>query len=214
MNSDPVTRILDAATRLFAERGFDGTSTRRIADAADLNIATVSYHVGGKRDLYLAVMTGAAQAERAALEAALDSCAEPGRLGSAADVHLVVDAYLDFCVARPEIPALWMHRWLSDAADVASFEAAHVHPLVGRLIELTRPVAAPDADVEYALWSVIWTVHGFARGGVPDASGRRRRTDDPEALERFRAALHRLASGLLGLEHAPVTSRAASPHPS
>ncbi|MDX6741275.1 helix-turn-helix domain-containing protein [Actinocorallia sp. A-T 12471] len=204
MKSEPATaRILDAATRLFAERGFDGASTRLIAEAAGLNIATVNYHVGGKRDLYFAVMTGAAEAERAALEAALDSCAEPGRLTGPADVHLVVDRYLDFCVARPEIPALWMHRWLSDADDVAVFEAAHVNPLVSRLIELTRPVAAPGADVEYALWSVIWTVHGFARGGVPDASGRRRRTDDPEALQRFRAALHRLVSGLLALEHTP-----------
>lgn len=204
MNSEPaVTRVLDAATRLFAERGFDGASTRLIADAAGLNIATVAYHVGGKRDLYLAVMTRAAEAERAALEAALDSCAEPGLVSTPRDVHLVVDRYLDFCVDHPQVPALWMHRWLSDADDVASFEAAHVHPLVSRLVEQTRSVAAPDADVEYAVWSVIWTVHGFARGGVPDASGHRRRTDDPRALARFRAALHRLVAGLLGLEPAP-----------
>lgn len=192
-------RILDAATRLFAERGFDGTSTRLIADAAGINIATVNYHHGGKRDLYLAVMERAHHAENTALQAAM-AAFTPDRDG----VHRLVDDYLDFCAAHPEVPALWMHRWLSDADDVASLEARYVRPLVDAITALVRRAVPPgaDVDVEYTVWTVIWCVHGFARGGVLDDSGARQRTGDDTALARFRAQLHRIADGLLPLEAA------------
>jgi AcrR family transcriptional regulator len=49
-------RLIDAATRLFAEHGLDGTSTRDIAKAADLNISLISYYFGGKEGLYKAII--------------------------------------------------------------------------------------------------------------------------------------------------------------
>ena len=45
-------RLLDAAERLFCDRGFAGTSIRDIAAAAKCNIASVSYYFGGKEKLY------------------------------------------------------------------------------------------------------------------------------------------------------------------
>ncbi len=51
--SSPTTReaILDAALRGFGERGFAATSVREIAAAAGSNIASISYHFGGKEGL-------------------------------------------------------------------------------------------------------------------------------------------------------------------
>lgn len=46
------TRILDVSVDLFAEQGFAATSTRQIAQAADVNIASIAYHFGGKQGLY------------------------------------------------------------------------------------------------------------------------------------------------------------------
>ena len=40
--------ILQIAEQLFAEKGFDGTSIRDIAKAAEINIAMVSYYFGSK----------------------------------------------------------------------------------------------------------------------------------------------------------------------
>jgi AcrR family transcriptional regulator len=48
-------RILDAAERLFARHGFYGVSVRDITKAADVDVALVSYHFGGKRELFAAV---------------------------------------------------------------------------------------------------------------------------------------------------------------
>lgn len=48
-------RILDAAQKLFCEKGFVTTSTRTIAAAADCNIAQISYYFGSKEGLLEAV---------------------------------------------------------------------------------------------------------------------------------------------------------------
>lgn len=45
-------RILDAALDLFGERGLTGTTVRDIAGRAKVNIAAISYHFGGKGQLY------------------------------------------------------------------------------------------------------------------------------------------------------------------
>ncbi len=44
--------ILYAAEKLFAELGFEGTSTREIAKAANVNISMISYYFGSKEKLY------------------------------------------------------------------------------------------------------------------------------------------------------------------
>jgi AcrR family transcriptional regulator len=52
---DTRTQILDAAERLFAERGYRGTSVRAITDLAGANLAAVAYHFGSKAELLAAV---------------------------------------------------------------------------------------------------------------------------------------------------------------
>ncbi len=44
-------RILNAAERLFAQQGLDGTSLRTITEAAGVNLAAVNYHFGSKDGL-------------------------------------------------------------------------------------------------------------------------------------------------------------------
>ncbi|MBL1377049.1 TetR/AcrR family transcriptional regulator [Zobellella iuensis] len=53
---DTKQKILDAAEVLFAEQGFSETSLRLITSAADVNLASVNYHFGSKKDLIKAVM--------------------------------------------------------------------------------------------------------------------------------------------------------------
>lgn len=52
---DAKMRILLAAKKLFAAQGFDGTSVRQICDEAGANVALVSYHFGGKENVFAAL---------------------------------------------------------------------------------------------------------------------------------------------------------------
>lgn len=45
-------RIIEAATKLFAAHGYDGTSTKKICATARVNIAAIHYHFGSKGALY------------------------------------------------------------------------------------------------------------------------------------------------------------------
>lgn len=48
--------ILDAAYRLFLERGFHGTSMRRIANEAHVALGGIYNHFSGKEEIFLAVL--------------------------------------------------------------------------------------------------------------------------------------------------------------
>lgn len=61
-------KLLEVATRLFAEQGFSATSTREIAQEAELNISLISYYFEGKEGLYKAVIEDFAHNMRAESE--------------------------------------------------------------------------------------------------------------------------------------------------
>lgn len=54
--SDKKTDILNAATMLFSELGFEGTSTRQIAKEAGANMAMINYYFGSKEGVFLQIM--------------------------------------------------------------------------------------------------------------------------------------------------------------
>jgi AcrR family transcriptional regulator len=49
--------LLTAGAELFAERGYDGVPVAAIAGKAGVNKAMINYHFGGKRGLYLAIVS-------------------------------------------------------------------------------------------------------------------------------------------------------------
>jgi AcrR family transcriptional regulator len=50
--TDKKEHILQVAEALFSENGFEGTSIRDIATAADVNVAMISYYFGSKEKLF------------------------------------------------------------------------------------------------------------------------------------------------------------------
>jgi TetR/AcrR family transcriptional regulator, regulator of cefoperazone and chloramphenicol sensitivity len=57
-------RILEAAGKVFAQKGFEAGTVREICQAADVNLAAINYHFGDKRRLYLAAVSHAYSARQ------------------------------------------------------------------------------------------------------------------------------------------------------
>lgn len=52
INQNTEQNIIEVATDLFAQKGFEGASTREICKLAGANISLISYYFGGKKELY------------------------------------------------------------------------------------------------------------------------------------------------------------------
>jgi AcrR family transcriptional regulator len=70
----PRMRLLHSGVRLFAAQGFAKTSTRELAEAAGVNIASISYYFGDKAGLYRAAFLEPAKD----LQADLAQLSDPG----------------------------------------------------------------------------------------------------------------------------------------
>ena len=96
-----------AALRLFGRQGFDGTSTREIAAAANANIGSIAYHFGGKDGLRMAAadhIVETIQAVAGPVLGHIDQSLDAGMDGDAAHRQLsaAVERMVGFIVARPE----------------------------------------------------------------------------------------------------------------
>lgn len=70
-------QILQVAEKLFAEKGFDGTSVRNIAKEAGINIAMVSYYFGSKEKMLEALILSRSSDLKIQLENIFKEAIEP-----------------------------------------------------------------------------------------------------------------------------------------
>jgi AcrR family transcriptional regulator len=153
-NSETVDKILDAATALFAERGFAETSLRTITSMADVNLAAVNYHFGSKKALIQAVFTRFLEPFCKALEHNLDKL--DSEAPSVQDVLLAAgDAFVVTQKILGERPERFAR--LMTLAYTQSQEHLRQHcsdrfgNTLARLIRLFK-VAAPNSDAMQFYW--------------------------------------------------------------
>jgi len=99
-------RILDAALDLFGERGLTGTTVRDIAARAKVNVAAISYHFGGKDELYRAVagqVIGTIEARVRARVGHLLAAPPAGAEAALAALQEIASAIVDVIVGPPEM---------------------------------------------------------------------------------------------------------------
>lgn len=104
-------RILDAALRVFAERGFHGATTRELAKAAGVSEALMFRHFPTKEDLYSALQTHCCQA-KAGEKAAMLGQLEVGTASLVTMVHYMMAKMLRPPDQVPEVEQA-LHRLLA-----------------------------------------------------------------------------------------------------
>ena len=97
-------KILDAAERLFADRGYDGASLTQIGKEAGTSGTLPAYFFGDKPELYRAVILRLFTDRDAVLGPLCDRALEglqSGEDGLAAGLRVLVSGYLAFLQGRP-----------------------------------------------------------------------------------------------------------------
>lgn len=99
--------ILSTAMKLFGEKGFEGTSVRDIAKAAEVNLAMISYYFGSKEKLFEQVVEYKSSSIRVVFaELAKSSIPQIEK------VDKIIDSYVERMFTNPQFHHL-LHRELS-----------------------------------------------------------------------------------------------------
>ncbi len=106
-------QILDAAERLFAERGYEETSLADVGRLAGVSRATPGYFFGSKADLHRAVLERCFADVRRAVREGRDRALASGQTPEVILAGAVAD-YAEFVAARPNFVRLIEREALSD----------------------------------------------------------------------------------------------------
>lgn len=191
-------RLIEAAGRLFAEKGFEGSTIREICEDAGANVAAVNYHFGGKEGLYTEVVADVIRrrTERLPMDGGLGEDAPPEER-----LRAFVRAFLRrrFDRDRPG----WWGRLL--AREMRS-PCEAVRPVVERerranrrlLVSIVNDVLGPGEESEAAercAASVVGQVLHYFHGhhASPQRSGDRGMT--PEKIEELARHITEFSAG-------------------
>jgi AcrR family transcriptional regulator len=150
-------RILRAAERLFAERGYDATSVRTIVAKARVNQAAINYHFAGKEGLYREVLRAAF---RGLTEQQLAHAEETKALSREDALGEFIRRQLQPLTARDDISRyMRIFNW-ETARPSAVFRKLlreETAPFMGLAVDLVRRFM-PEADQRTLMVAAIWLV--------------------------------------------------------
>ena len=148
--------IVKAAVRLFAEKGYRGTSVRDIVEKAGVNQAAINYHFKGKDGLYLHVL------ETAFERLKVNSGFDPEMLTSlpAEDaVRALVHQQLRPLAFRDEL-SLYVRMFAWEAGHptkvFSKFIASTSSSYITAAVDIVQRFLAPGTDRRVAVCGAIW----------------------------------------------------------
>jgi AcrR family transcriptional regulator len=161
---DTKNRILDAAEVLFAERGFADTSLRLITSEADVNLASVNYHFGSKKELIQAVLDRYLSLFMPELDAKLRALIEQDELTLLPVFESFVSPLMKLVAVRPQGPAIFMQLlgrgYIDSQGHLRRFITTHYGDVLQRIT-----LAISKANPELTPADLFWRLH-FTLGTV------------------------------------------------
>lgn len=203
-------RILNAAERLFAQRGYYGVTIRQITREAGVDVALASYYFGPKTDLFRAVLERRADELHGAILQSLEDTAI--RAGDRpASVESLIRAF-----AQPSIDRLvrggdgwrdYIHLmaglYSSQQIEFLTVMNEMYMPALRRFMDLVRQSVptASERGVTLSFYMLLTAVIGIysETAGLDDLSGGSIRSTEFDAIldhlaPFFAAGFHRMAS--------------------
>jgi AcrR family transcriptional regulator len=107
-------QLIEVATRLFAEHGYEGTSIESVLSAAGVSRGALYHHFPGKEALFEAVVVAVSDQVTVKLTAAVLGCTDPVdamRTGALAWIELAADPVIQRVVLVDAPSVLGWERW-------------------------------------------------------------------------------------------------------
>lgn len=104
-------QIIEVGERLFAQKGFSGTSVRDIAQAADVNVSMISYYFGSKEKLIEALFNLRTEETRTRIENVIGN----DELTALQKMNILVDNVIDKLFGNQCFHNIMMREQLSSS---------------------------------------------------------------------------------------------------
>jgi len=147
--------LIRASLMLFGQKGFDGTSTRDIAAAANANIGSIAYHFGGKEGLRLAcagfIVETIQRIAGPSIAAAVPGEGAGGEAAAMAQIDAIVTRMVGFIVAEPqagEIVQFVLRELSHPTAALDAIYAGVFEPVHRRLCAIWAAATGEEAEAE------------------------------------------------------------------
>lgn len=163
--TDTQEQFIEAATELFAERGFYGVSLTNVADELGLTKQALLHHFGSKEKLYGAVLGRLSQRFMAALEASKGE-------GRSAEAQLIAffRQFSDQAVQLSRDLRLVQRELLDNRQRAEQAEIWYLKPFLDALIGLVQQTdgwrRATDAQALALIYQYLGAVDFFATSEV------------------------------------------------
>lgn len=162
---DTRERILDAAERLFAQKGFHLTSMRTLAREAQVNLASISYHFGSKEALLEKVIERRLrplnQLRMEKLKTVRETAVREGRRPRAKDaLRAFIEPAFAFNESLPvnkSFLALAGQAFSESDGTVRIIFTRQIEPLFSLLFEIMKE-ALPDLPEDVLFWRLHFTI--------------------------------------------------------
>lgn len=217
----PLDRILRESERLFACKGFSGVTTREIAAAVGLNIATVHYHAGTKRELYQMVHQRLREEERAFIAELLEyavKTAVPESHDLDELARRLIGLAVDFVARDPSRVRFMVRHWLEAGEHSRNTGKSGEHlpdpyQQISELLHMaeaeeTTHLASDTGMFLRGFFGILYSHFAFRTFSWEDQDSTLDASPNVDALKAF---LHSYTVRMLGLTNKPLdASRAFS----
>src|SRR5271165_6825078 len=146
LDGDTEARILEAAGRVFAEKGFDATTVRDVCERAGVKgVGAVNYYFRSKENLYEAALRHAFRCRMSLTPLPEWPADMPPAVKLRQFIHGAVKSMLDD-FAEPWQMQLLMRELSHPGVAGQGIVRDFIRPIYERLWEILRQVLPPDAD--------------------------------------------------------------------
>ena len=156
-------RILDCARRIFGEYGFHGTTTRMIAQKVGIDISTLHYHWGGKKDLYESVIVDINKDLRQKL-AEVEKVIHGLPLGER--LAISIDMTTDYLFEHPEVSNLILFRYFGKTRPSGNLDSLipEYTADIARSMGLAQDKKNVPPETKMKVLAVMNAIHNFVSG--------------------------------------------------
>ena len=194
--------MLDAAEALFAEHGYEGTTTRMLAKEAGVNIAMVSYYFGSKEKLFEALVESRAGVLRDKLISLTERDIDPWT-----KIELIVDYYVERILSNRNFHRILQREMTLQQRpelnqSISKILAKNRNEVIKIIKEGQKKGIFKQVDAEYTMASLVGTISHIAHlSGMDDiSSGAVSKSTEEKIKNRLKKHLKEMLKSHLGVK--------------